>query len=289
MTSRRSEKSNGKQYELKLAQILEEMYPAASIRKNVYLPGNITGSRRQIDVLVDEPHGLTDYEAKDHSRNIGIDTIAAYGFKVRDEGVPYAVMVSNSPYAPSAINTAIYHNIRLAHLIDSTDESNGFSISQNVLLENRFIESYAISVRDRSTDGGLILPAEVSEMQIWIDGKLKNAKEILAEKWKSNKLSDELGQHSLIFHNQDVAMVNGDIRPVTEIELIYIVGVSYHKGIWGIEEARGLYDVTGESFRTSSTVTSKILSQEEMSSWPEITVDEANEGKYSMKIQSKSG
>lgn len=285
----RSEKLKGKEYEQKLAEILEELYPTALITRDAHLKGVITGGRRQVDVLLENNGALTDYEAKDHTRNIGVDTMAAYASKVKDENVPYAVMVSNSPFANSALKLADYYGVSAAHIIDTGDKTNRFTITQKVLLENFYIKAYSISIRHRGVGSGFSLPPDVSTLGLVVDKKLVTAKQLLAEKWQKCELSEAVGSHRLLLANQEVVMADGSTGFITEVEINYIVEASYHEGSWGIEEARGLFDVSKELFTTSSTVTSKILSQDEINKWPEITALEASRRVYGMKIVSKSG
>lgn len=296
MVSKQPERKNdGKKYEKKVSKMVRTLYPEADIKDDVKLPANITGGERQVDTLLETSNGKIDFDAKDHKRNIGIDDISAYGFKLQDEGVPLGVMVSNSPYASSAVATAKHFGIRPTHLIDTTDKQNPFSIASMTLIEVRYVKSLSFGVEHSSIGGAFSVYQDLGRQEIFSDDgqRTETAYNVFEEIWNSGFLLEKLSEHNggvdgyygYTLPKQAILMADGNKGIVDKFSFNYEVGTQYLEGKWNIQQAQGLYDVARKSFQTNQAVTSEVLDIEELQKWPKVDPENLDKTKYGVRIE----
>jgi hypothetical protein len=285
--NKKAKRNDGKHHEKKVDAAVRRLYPNNKVETNVVLPGAISGGKRQIDTLLHHPDGLTDFEAKDYARNVGIDTIANYGFKLEDEQVPHGVVVSNSPYAPTAVNTAKHYDVKLTHLIDTEDKESHFKVAQKALIEDTIVRSLSMGIRDNGFEP-ISVPINLGEaILVNKDDERLPAYNVFQGLWNEELCPSDDGQHTVTMANQKVVMTDGSVVAVTEFRFDYVVETIYRKGEWPIEKAMGLYNVTENSF-TTHAVTSARLSTDEMNKWPQIDKEEANKTTFGMQLTVKS-
>jgi|GEM_PF-4533262 len=292
---RRRKRNDGKRYEAKVSGIVRKLYPYAVIRDNVKLPSTITPGRRQVDTLVTTNAHLIDFDAKDHKRNIGIDDVAAYDFKLKDENVPMGVMVSNSPYAESAVAAATHLGIRPMHLIDTTDKENPFSIASHTLIKVRYIKSLSFGVRHMSMGGDFNVFRDLGKQELISDNEedVATSYEVFGELWNSGHLLEEIKKtngdvnrmYRYTLSNQKIIMADGTRGVVDEFTFDYEIATEYLEGKWNVKEAQGLYDAAKKTFLTNQSIESEILSIEEMKKWPTVDANKIDEGEYGVQIE----
>lgn len=296
MASKQPKNNNdGKKYEKKVSKMVRTLYPNADVKDDVKLPANITGGERQIDTLLETEREKIDFDAKDHKRNIGIDDVSAYGFKLQDEGIPLGVMVSNSPYASSAVATAKHFGIRPTHLIDTTDKQNPFSIASMTLIEVRYVKSLGFGVEHSSLGGAFSVYQDLGRQELFSDDgeRTQTAYGVFEEIWNSGFLIEKLvehnggtdGHYAYTIHKQAILMADGNKGVVDKFSFNYEVGTQYLEGKWNIEQAQGLYDVAKQSFHTNQTVTSEKLDIEELQKWPKVDPEHLDKSKYGVRIE----
>lgn len=294
-SKQRKKKNDGKKYEKKVSKMVRALYPNADVKDDVKLPANITGGQRQVDTLLETDTGKIDFDAKDHKRNIGIDDISAYGFKLQDEGIPLGVMVSNSPYASSAVATAKHFGIRPTHLIDTTDKQNPFSIASMTLIEVRYVKSLSFGVEHSSVGGAFSVYQDLGRQELFSDDgeRTETAYGVFEEIWNSGFLIERLDEHNggadgyytYTLPKQAILMADGNKGVVDKFSFHYEVGTQYLEGKWNIEQAQGLYDVAKKSFQTNQTVTSELLDIEELAKWPKVNPEHLDKSKYGVRIE----
>lgn len=294
MANRRKKRNDGKKFEAKVSDAVRKLYPYAVVRDDVKIPATITGGKRQIDTLVDTGSLVIDFDAKDHRRNIGISDIAEYGFKLEDEDVPLGMMVSNSPYADSAIKAANHFGIKPMHLIDTSDSENQFGIASNTLITVRSIRSLAFGVKHASIgkfsvyqDLGrqlLVSDDEKSEATAYeiFQDILWNSGFLYEEKAKDGTYKD--GHYRYTLPKQQIVMADGERGIVDEFYFDYEVRTTYLEGKWSVKSAKGLYDAAKKTFITNEDVESESLTIEEIQAWPQVSVESLDEKKYGIKI-----
>jgi hypothetical protein len=279
-------RNTGKPFEDKVAEAIRSLYPYDRVETDVRLPAIITEGKRQVDTLLNRGGILTDFDAKDHRRNIGIDTIAAYDFKLKDEQVPNGVIVSNSPYATSAVNAAKHLNVRLTHLINTADKENPFKIAQKTLVTDTFVNSLSFGIRHMGIGEGISIDRDLGKaVLIGKTGERATAYEVFRLLWNEGTLlAEKVGYHRYTFSKQKVVMSDGTERVMTEFHFDYIVDITHHYGEWAIKQAEGLYDVTKGSFTTNKDILSAALSAKDVSSWPIITREEAQKRGFAIEV-----
>ena len=280
-------RNDGKKHENKVDAAIRRLYPNNMVETNAKLPGVISGGKRQIDTLLHAPDGLTDFDAKDHTRNVNIDTVAEYAFKLKDEQVPHGVLVSASPYAPTALNTAKYYGIKPMHLIDTEDKENCFKIAQKTVLEDTIVESLRIGIQEFGLEP-VSVPVDLSKVLLANDkGEQLPAYGLFQELWNEDKCPSDDGAHTISLHKQKAVMADGRIVAVTLFYFEYTVRTVYRKGKWAVEKSLGLYNASEGSLMTNG-IASSVLSIDEMNEWPEISKEEADRPEYGMRLVAKS-
>lgn len=293
-------RNNGKKYEGKVGAMARKLYPSATIKENVKLPAKITSGKRQVDILIDTDLGRMDFEAKDHTRRIGINDIASYEFKLRDEGVSTGIIVSNSPYTKSAIETARHFgNIRPADLIDTADQENHFRISSSVLLKTYYISSCYFSLRHRSELRDTAMDQELGRQRLVSESgdEIQSAYKIIEQLWNSGFLFKKAKQatskidksvaYTYTLSNQKIIAVDDDsILEVDEFCFHYTIDINYREGQWTIKHAQGFYSASENSFHTNQLLESDMLSVEELHQWKPISAEEVAQNKYTIHLDS---
>lgn len=277
----------GEAHEKKVNKVVKHLYPNSLVEENVKRPGVISRGTRQIDTLLHDNEKLIDFEAKDYKRNVGIDAIAKYAFKVEDEQADSGVMVSTSPYSDTAINTAKHHNVKLTHLVDTADSQNRVGIAQKTLIIDKMVRSLYMRIQHNSLEQ-ISLPTNLAGVELENDdGKRIKAYNAFQQTWNKGTCPDDNGEHVLVLQNQPVVMTDGRVVRVARFCFIYVVVTVYRKGEWRVQEANGLYNVIENSFATRG-MTSANLSVEEINKWPEISEDEAKNTTFGIELAVKS-
>lgn len=101
-----------KEYEKEVFRELQERYPGAAIQWNVRIPGRISGTLRQIDILIDTqvldaPIRIV-VDAKKHSGPVDVNDVESFISMMLDVGAHRGILVSNLGYTKSALARA--HN-----------------------------------------------------------------------------------------------------------------------------------------------------------------------------------
>ncbi|AGL61875.1 hypothetical protein L336_0165 [Candidatus Saccharimonas aalborgensis] len=296
MTKKKHKKSNdGKKYEKKVSAMVRKLYPNSEIKDDVKLPATITGGKRQVDTLLDTGTQQIDFDAKDHKRNIGIKDVADYGFKLKDEGVPLGVMVSNSPYAESAVAAAKFFGIRPTHLIDTTDKENPFAIASKTLIEVRYVKALSFGIKHTSVGSGFNVYQDLGRQELVSDDGSHTViaydvfKDVL---WNSGYLVERIeefnngadGWYAYTLPKQEIVMADGTRGVIDEFSFNYEVGTQYLDGKWNVKHAQGIFDAAKNTFQTNQNVESESLTIEELQNWPKVDPATLDKTKYGIRI-----
>lgn len=103
------------EYEREIHEEVSFKYPDSEVLHNQQLPGALSGTQRQIDLLVTEIlHGReirTAIEAKYYSRKIDVKGVEAFIGMLRDVGVDRDVMISLQGYTKAAYERAFRDDV----------------------------------------------------------------------------------------------------------------------------------------------------------------------------------
>lgn len=106
-----------KAYERVVMNELSARYPDATVRADVRLPGYLSGTSRQIDVLVDETLAeqtiLTAVDAKHHARPIDVKQVEEFLGMLQDIRVDRGILVTQTGYSEAALARAFRDDVDL--------------------------------------------------------------------------------------------------------------------------------------------------------------------------------
>lgn len=115
-----------KTFEKEVHAELASLYPDASIRYDAALPGALSGTERQIDVLVEErlPTGIvrTAVDSKHRARPVDVKEVESFIGLLHDTGVNRGVIVSSSGYTEAALTRAYRDDVDLDLDVATLDE-----------------------------------------------------------------------------------------------------------------------------------------------------------------------
>jgi hypothetical protein len=104
-------------YVAEVHQVISTKLPRARVRKDVRLPGRLSGTPRQIDVLaeIDSESGplRIAIEAKHHARRIDVKHVEGFIGLLRDVGIERGMMLSVSGYTQAAYQRAFADDVDL--------------------------------------------------------------------------------------------------------------------------------------------------------------------------------
>jgi len=90
-----------KQYEAYVKGALRRRFPSAPVRANVYLPGKLSGVRRQIDVLVETTPAIA-VDCKCYKRKVDVKHVETFLGMLQDIGFRCGIMVTTKGYSKAA-------------------------------------------------------------------------------------------------------------------------------------------------------------------------------------------
>jgi hypothetical protein len=109
--------------ELLVQRIQKQLAPTAEVLHNVHLPGRVSNTERQIDVLVRQKIGqyemLIIIDAKDHSRPVDLPGVEQFIAVIKDVGAHRGVLVCPTGFTEAAKTTARAHGIDLYSPVDT--------------------------------------------------------------------------------------------------------------------------------------------------------------------------
>lgn len=115
-----------RKYEREIHAELVSKYPESTIRHDLRLPGSLSGSDRQIDVLIEEKLGgevvATAVDAKYHSRRIDVKEVESFLGLLRDVHVNRGIMISPLGYTAAAMTRAFRDDVDLDLDVFSLDD-----------------------------------------------------------------------------------------------------------------------------------------------------------------------
>lgn len=94
-----------KQYEAYAKGALRRRFPTALVRANVYLPGKLSGVRRQIDLLVDSTPAIA-VDCKCYKRKVDVKHVEAFLGMLQDIDFRCGIMVTTQGYTKAALKRA---------------------------------------------------------------------------------------------------------------------------------------------------------------------------------------
>lgn len=106
-----------KSYEARIFEHLLHAYPKADVRKNQYVLGKYSKTKRQIDVLIEETVGTelvrTVVDGKFFNRKVDVTEVEAFASFVADVGGQRGILVTNRGYSKAALERAFNDSKKL--------------------------------------------------------------------------------------------------------------------------------------------------------------------------------
>jgi hypothetical protein len=278
-------KKKWEKFEESSYQVVQSLNPQAQVYKNVHIEGELSRVKRQVDVQLVKPENyeFIAFECKDYGRPLDVPIIEAFNTKLRDIGAKKGAIVSNSPYTKAAENMASALGIDLLTLIDTKNKDVKGKLFASLLLSDTSVKSFRM--RLTSSSPKILLPADIRGV-VFMDeqGKKGTAYEIFASLWNDDdsSLSKVPGVYEYRPPNpkdKRIIGLDGEIIVPDEIVFTYEVVERHFAGQIEMIETQGLYNVKEHSFQTRSIQTSPIVAYEIETNWPEISAEEANEGR----------
>ena len=123
---------NWKEYENEVVAYLETKFIGCRVQKNVKLPGKLSRTPRQIDVLIEQEIGdmtvRTIVEARHWKSKLNVKHVGAFIDQMKDVGVTRGIMFAPKGYSKAAYERALSEPELQLHILDfdSMPSSQGF-------------------------------------------------------------------------------------------------------------------------------------------------------------------
>lgn len=285
MKKKKWEKFEDSSYE-----IVQSLNPQAQVYKNIHIEGKLSKVKRQVDVQLVKPeeYEFIAFECKDHGRPLDVPVVESFNTKLQDIRAKKGAIVSNSPYTEAAQNMASALGIDLLNLVDTKNKNIRSKIYASLLLSDTSIKSFRLRIKSSSPQ--ISLPLDIRQV-IFINelGQRGTAYQIFALLWNDHDSS--LSKTPGIYEyrppqpeNKRLVGLNREIIIPSEIVFIYEVVEKHYAGQIEMIETQGLYSVREQSFQTRSMQTAPIIAYDIETTWPEISTEEAKNGKEERKF-----
>lgn len=228
-------KNNGKALEKLVESLCTQFSKDAKVQHNVFRTGKITGTRRQIDVLIEGIVGPCPVticiDAKDYKSAVDVNEVSALATNLEDIGGNIGVIVCPKGFTSGAQKMALQKGIQLLVPI-----SNGIeSICAQPLIPIRCIISYLDKVAFKFThrvNGPAELPIDLSYLRVKVGDKNLNLKQLALHSWNTGEINPSAGTYVVQLN----AMTVQDVREPSrvqyfEIELKVSVKDNFYLGV----------------------------------------------------------
>ena len=264
-----------------VAEIHRELDPSAVVRHNVMLPGFLSGTNRQIDVLIEPmtgPYTLKIIvDAKDHGRPIDVKGVETFIGMMQDVRAHQGSMVCPKGFTRNAKTRAESANVALFTLVDTTQHKwQTAEISLPAICEFReasAVVSVGMRVEDPSQFAVMMMPTSGAANVILLDESgrpLGTMIDATVNKWNLGEFPPEVGEHDDldVFPDQKVFWDNRD-GTVTRVYIranLKVIGWRYYGNV-PLANFRGLRDAQTGRLHTNGFATGLISPQEVINNW----------------------
>jgi hypothetical protein len=261
--------------------ILAELQPLAEVKRNDFIDGHLSGTKRQIDVSIRWSSGadkyLTIVQAKDTGRRADIKVVDEFLSVIRDVGATGGILICRSGFTKTAHDYARNCGVALLNLHDA--QSTNWSLQLTVPIiwmeltpKIEIIQAIYLEAGDSvPTDDLLGLPLTTD------DGTTRlNPVSTFEGHWNGPNAQRSVGvEHDLIPDKPVKVMVRDasgarQLRPVQNFRISYTVEQQVWLGQFQPADCRGLVDYLDQkAFTVSYLPISEIPAQRD-ESWQQI-------------------
>lgn len=123
---------NWSEYEQEVLEYLQTKFVGSTITRDVKLPGKLSNTPRQIDILIDsqiaDMHVRVAVECKRWKSKLNVQDVGEFVDKLRDIGISRGMMIARQGYTKAAYQRALSENDLQLHILDfeSMPEHLGF-------------------------------------------------------------------------------------------------------------------------------------------------------------------
>jgi hypothetical protein len=277
-------------FESKTTEIIKELNPKAEVFPNIFLQGKLSLVRRQVDIKLTEPghYDFIAFECKDHGRSIDVPVIEAFNTKLQDIGAKKGAIVSSSPYTKSAQNMAAKLGIDLLAVVDTGDPEVKTKLYASMIISDIFVKAMAVRVSFSGVmRGGIPTTPSLMRVSVGQPPAVVPVLNVFHNLWNnSDKLIKVPGEYELTEKLKIISSLGEEVP--CNFTFIYEVVERHFMGKIEIINAKGIFNFKKGSFQTRSIETEIINTYEKEQIWDEISTEEANSTKVSMRLSCSS-
>ncbi|WP_174906272.1 restriction endonuclease [Burkholderia diffusa] len=289
-------KKEWREFEQLVARIQQDLAPDAKVEHDVMLVGEVTGERRQVDVLLTQNIGQytmrVAIDCKDYKTPVDVKGVEEFSGLVDDIGVNKGVLVCPAGFTATAKKRAKSLRIALYRPLDTGDHkwrsvialpavcdffSAGISISISSIAAKPFrIGEHPGNMRVLSPQGD----------------ELPTAFQMAIEKWNAGEFPVAPGEHHdlPLYEHATVQVSNGydDLIDVQLTASILVERVRYF-GQVGIKQLSGFVDEHTGLVHTNAFTTGAVEPEEIQNTWVKLADGEEPPRKPILAIQGLVG
>lgn len=271
-----------KQLEILIAKIQKELAPDAHVQHNVKLPGALSETNRQIDVLVTQQIGQYEMkiviDCKDYASPIDVKGIEEFAGLVEDVRAHKSAMVCPRGFTEAAKKLAAKKQIDLYSPVDTDPHKWQVKATAPVLCKSKEM-MFSIGMRT-SSPGPFKMPYNFhSESEIYTeDGEnIGVPVKIVRRQWNNEKYPTEVGLHENIpLYETKCFMDNGyGTRVPVDLYLGLMITEKRYFGHISIVQITGLKDEQTGQVITRNFTTEFCSPQTIVDTWQELKEDES--------------
>jgi hypothetical protein len=271
-----------REFENLAEKILAELHPMATVKRNDFIYGRLTETKRQIDVSIRWNSGddeyLTIVQAKDHGRRANIKVVDEFLSVIKDVGATGGILICRSGFTGRAHTYARNCGVSLLNLHDA--QSTNWSLQLTIpIIWIELTPNVQIGHQVELKVGDSLPTTDPLGAPLTNDGgKTRiNPVSTFEKYWNGPAAARELGvEHRVPVQAEAVqAMVrtaNGttELRPVHEFNIIYTTMQKAWLGRFQPAQCRGLIDYLDEQAFTASYLPLSEIPVQRDDQWQEI-------------------
>lgn len=266
------------QLEALVAQIQKELAPGAIVEHNVRLKGHVTGTMRQVDVLMKQNIGqyqmIIAIDCKDYKSPVDVKSVEEFHGLLTDVGAHKGALVCPKGFTRTAKKRAKSYHIDLYSPVDTEPHKWQVKPTLPMLCDFR---SAAIAFGIRvSTPAPFRLPNDFFDATQVFDESgqlLGTSLETALTRWNNGEYPTEPGEHDDVplFASQETLVDNGYGQriPVT-LFVSLLVKQRLYFGYLPIEKIRGLKDEHTGRIVTNAFTTGRLNAEDVENRWAKL-------------------
>ncbi len=269
-----------REFEILAETILTELQPYAAVKRNDFIQGHLTETKRQIDVSIRWSDGANSYltivQAKDHGRRADIKVVDEFLSVIRDVKATGGILICRSGFTQSAHTYARNSGVSLLNLHDA--KSTNWSLQLTVpIVWIELTPKMMIRHKVYFEAGDSVPTDDPLGAPLTTDGVSRiNPISTFEKYWNGPDAKRDVGVvHNLTSDKPVQAFVRAadgtiQLRPVLDYAMVYTVERQSWLGRFQPADCRGLIDyLDGQAFTASYLPLSEIPVQRD-EQWEKI-------------------